>query len=280
MLEIFIRQTIDLLKKSDIQFQRTEIMPITLIHETGVKQINIQSKVSYSNVNLSDNLILQVMIMFTLLDAVIDSKYPNLEGKSFRSKYRNLPCDNDEELIFKEIYRLMKIFRNASVHSISAINFTGESVVIDYEYNNSVFKLEITKSGIGLLFAYILDSFESRNDLTDNHILAFRRSLYDHLISEIKEFSDDFKTNLQLIPSNQLRLKRSVRYQVRNPTYIIKGKDLIEITSPYLSDQPNRGVDYLVEFKGKKALIPDEILKNNQLSYRELNNWLILKKDS
>lgn len=277
MLKTFIRQTIDLLKNSDIRFHRTEIMPVTLNHETGVKQINIQSMVNFnsSSANLSDNLILQVMIMFTLLDAVIDSKYPNLEGKTFRNKYRNLPCNNDEEVIFKEIYRLLKLFRNASVHAASSINFADKYLVIEYRHVDTLFRIKITKLGVALLFTYVLEFFEPRNDLTDAHILGCRRSLYDDLISEIKEFSDDFKTDLHLIPMNQLRLKRSVRYKVGNPTYIIKGEDTIEIKSPYISDQPNRGVDYLIEFKDKKALIPDEILKNNQLSYSELNNWLI-----
>jgi hypothetical protein len=277
MLKTFIKQTINLLKESDIRFQRTEIIPVTLIHETGVKQISLQSLAARSSAHLSDNLVLQVMMMFTLLDAVIDSKYPDLEGKSFRQKYLKLPCTNDEELIFKEIYRLMKMFRNASIHSMSAINFTEESVMIDYEHKNTGFKLEVTKLGVELLFTYIVEIFESQKDLTDNHILSLRRSLYDELISQINLFSDDVQKPLQSIPLNQLRLKRSMRYCVGNPTYTINDKGDIEITSPYSADFPNRGVDYLVELKGKKALIPEEILKDYQFTYSDFNDWLIVK---
>ncbi|WP_033580764.1 MULTISPECIES: hypothetical protein [Priestia] len=278
MLETFIKQTITLLKESDIRFQRTKIIPVTFTHETGVKQVTLhmQSTLGPSSPRLSDNLVLQVMMMFTLLDAVIDSKYPNLEGKSFRYRYSKLPFTNDEDLIFKETYRLMKMFRNASVHSMSAINFTEESVMINYEFKNTVFKLEVTKLGVELLFTYILEVFELQNDLTDNHILSLRRSLYDELISQIKSFSDDFQKPLQSIPANRLRLKRSIRYCVENPTYMMNNKGDIEITSPYSADLPNRGVDYLVELKDKKALIPEEILKDNQFTDNDFNNWLLV----
>ncbi|HDR7963243.1 hypothetical protein QL993_25985 [Bacillus wiedmannii] len=278
MMNNFIEQTIDLLKRSDIYVRQTEIRPVEFKFEEGKNSpsLHLSCSDSYGGAKLSNNLILQTMMMFTVLDAAIDIRYPHLQGESYRKKYQRLPNSTDDEIILKGIFRVFKLFRNASVHSMSSINYDSDKMSVSYTYRQTSYNLEISKYGFELLFTYILDILDPLDKFTSHHHTSLNRKIYDEIKREIITFNDEFGAGLLDI-SNQIRLKRVVRYYIENPKYL-KVDGNIQITSIYKLQpmiEDHYGVDYFIELDSLQYLIPAEVLNNNQISTDEMQQWII-----
>ncbi|RFB53133.1 hypothetical protein [Bacillus thuringiensis] len=278
MMNNFIEQTIDLLKRSDIYVRQTEIRPVKFKFEEGKNcpSLHLSCSDSYGGAKLSNNFILQTMMMFTVLDAAIDIRYPHLQGESYRKKYQSLPDSTDDEIILKGIFRVFKLFRNASVHSMSSINYDSDKMSVSYTYRQTSYNIEISKYGFELLFTYILDILDPLDKFTSHHHTSLNRKIYDEIKREIITFNDEFGAGLLDI-SNQIRLKRVVRYYIENPKYL-KVDGNIQITSIYELEpmiEDHYGVDYLIELDSLQYLIPAEVLNNNQISTDEMQHWII-----
>lgn len=278
MINNFVRQTIELLKRSDIIVRPTEIRPVEFNYEENInsKTIHLSVHDYFGGADLANNFILQIMIMFSILDAYVDLKHPLLQGKSYRKKYKALPQNTDDEIILKEVFRLFKVLRNASVHSMSSISLANDSVVVSFQHLETNYSLEITKKGVNLLFTYVLDVLRPIKELTPYHLEGLNRKIYDQIINEINTFTDDFGTGLQNI-SNELRLKRIVRYYVKNPKYLIQNNK-IQITSIYELESIVKdyyGVDYFIEINFDKYLIPEEVLMDYRVPVNELERWVL-----
>ncbi|MFJ7557571.1 hypothetical protein ACIQXZ_27690 [Bacillus thuringiensis] len=267
-----------MLKRSDIYVRQTEIRPVKFIFEEGKNSpsLRLSCSDSYGGARLSDNFILQTMMMFTVLDAAIDIRYPYLQGESYRNKYQSLPNSTDDEIILREIFRVFKLFRNASVHSMSSINYDSDKISVSYTYRQTSYNIEISKYGFELLFTYILDILNPLEKFTSHHHTSLNRKIYDEIKREIITFNDEFRAGLLDI-SNQIRLKRVVRYYIENPKYL-KVDGNIQITSIYELQpmiEDHYGVDYLIELDSLQYLIPAEVLNNNQISTDEMQQWII-----
>ncbi|MED3351794.1 hypothetical protein P4388_24755 [Bacillus thuringiensis] len=278
MMNNFIEQTIDLLKRSDIYVRQTEIRPVKFKFEEGKNSpsLHLSCSDSYGGAKLSNNFILQTMMMFTVLDAAIDIRYPHLQGESYRKKYQSLPNSTDDEIILKGIFRVFKLFRNASVHSMSSINYDSDKMSVSYTYRHTSYNIEISKYGFELLFTYILDILDPLDKFTSHHHTSLNRKIYDEIKREIITFNDEFGAGLLDI-SNQIRLKRVVRYYIENPKYL-KVDGNIQITSIYELEpmiEDHYGVDYFIELDSLQYLIPAEVLNNNQISTDEMQHWII-----
>lgn len=277
MIDKFIKQTIGLLKKSDIVVRPTEIRPVELNHEDNTKTVYMSAYDSYGGARLEDNFILQIMIMFSVMDALVDRSYPALGGESFHKKYREMPNDTDEQIMFKEIYRILKVLRNASVHSMNSVSLEADhSIVASYTHKRTEFTLNISKNGMELIYTFIFNLINPpMSRLTKNHLLGIQRTLFDHIKSSIASFSDEFGSTLGGI-SDDLRLKRIVRYYVQNPLFEICN-DSIKITTDEYKLQSNfevnYGVDYQIQIDGKTAVLPAEVLIGNEISLNNLETW-------
>jgi hypothetical protein len=279
MMNNFIEQTIDLLKRSDIFIRQTEIRPVEFNYSEGTKtkKIYLSCNDSYGGANLSNNFILQTMIIFTVLDATIDVQYPELQGESYRKKYQSLPNVTDDEIsVFKEIFRVFKLFRNASVHSMSSINYAADKVSVSYVYRQTSYNIEISKYGFELLFTYIIDILNPLKQLTSHHHTSLNRKIYDEIKEEIAIFNDEFGSNLIDI-SNAIRLKRTVRYRIENPKFL-KVAENVQITSIYEVESQAEdyyGVDYFIKVNSCQYLIPAEMLNDNKISLNEMQQWIL-----
>lgn len=226
---------------------------------------------------LNENIVIQVTIFFTLLDNYIDFNYPNLEGESFSKKYKELPDNNDQQIIIKELYRIFKLLRNTVVHSLS--NLEGKaSVKISYNYRKTDFILDMSKLGFELLISLVLF-------LLDNQIkcqaykTGIMRTYFKDIKSNIYKFEDEFGTDNFYQTNDNLYLCRRRRYQIINPKYqILKSK--IKISKYKISDleKSYAAADYYIIFKEQEYIVPNEVLNENGLiSFKNLKAFLDVK---
>lgn len=276
MINEFIDKTIKFLKTSDIHIH----LPGHIKLEVG-KTLIIYAELSDDchQMKIEDNLIFHTIIFFTLMDALIDNNYPSMEGLSFRKKYDGLPCNSDLEIISKEIYRILKIFRNASIHaktSISVIHNT--DILIDYNHIKTNYKLHITKTSLELIYTCIFVIIGDYG-YTKDYKMGIIRSIYDEINYGTIDIQDDLGPNKLVDISNKLRLKRIVRYKILNPIWREDSTNgVITITKHSL--HPNEigiySCDYLINYLGNKYLIPDETLKTDgSIAIAGISSWKI-----
>ena len=269
----FIAKTVRIMKNSDIQIRLPEHRPVEFGQTTTV---SIVGSDRFCQTKLADNLIFHVMVFFSLLDSLIDSKYPNLEGFSFVQKYRELPSNDDNELIIKEIFRILRIFRNAITHSKSAITVT-DNIFVNYPRGNTQFNLQLNKTSLELIYSVILLVLDD-NGYAEQYLHGLMRTYYDDLKSGIIAISDDFGQNNLANVSDGFRLKRIVRYKLTNPEYNLDDStDVISIISSYPIPPyaiHHYSSDYLIELGGKKYLVPHEVLNTDgTIMLSEIMPW-------
>lgn len=273
VLDKFTELTTQFLLRSDLSIDVPDIIPAELLPD-GRSSIHICSSTIPDTANIKDNPVLTVTVLFSLLDVLADQRFPELEGQSFKKRYDGLPASNDYDTIFKELYRIMRLFRNAIVHCKSGISMSEESFDIDYNSTRGTLcKLEITRRACHLLFSLIVHYFRVRRS---SYMEGIVRSYFDDIRNGIKRISDDISVPLRNISNCGLRLKRS-RYRVINPNYNrTKHGTTLQISRYQLLQQERdwRGVEYNVSLGGVEYMIPDEALENdNEISVSGLEHW-------
>ncbi|GIP20660.1 hypothetical protein [Paenibacillus sp. J22TS3] len=267
MIEAFIKQTISMLEKSDIRIHQPDFRKVVFEDEKKHTVFIEVSDVLYGRSNLSDNLILQLMIFFGILDAKIDSLYPELENDKFEAKFSRLPESNDQELILKQLFRILKLFRNVAVHKRDAVSIENNTITC----NSGIKKLVISKLGLELIYSVI---FMLLNPLDKNeeYFIGILRQYYDDIKGAVFSFKDAAGEGLPEL-SNGIRLKWSVRYQVDNPSYEVD-ENYLTIKNPYDTGYEWYGVDYFID--GGSFVLPGEALNSdNQISISDLQAWKI-----
>ncbi|AST97677.1 hypothetical protein [Shouchella clausii] len=276
MINEFISQTTEFLNQSNIR-----------IHESDVRLVEINDdcstirNFSYVNLNpndIAENVLLHPLLFFTLLDANLDLKYPELSGKSFSHRYRNLPSSNDQEIILKECYRILKLLRNASAHNKNSISYNDEFVCVSYQFGGKDYKLKIKKYGLELIYSCLLKIYLDFDKMLPNEYrTGLARTYYDDILENISLFSDDEDTNLMSISQENLRIKRNVRYRIKKPE-IEELNELngLRIITTYASNEEIMARDeFLIEYKNKAYLVPAEVLDNdNKIQISELKKWV------
>lgn len=272
MLNDFIRQTVEFLKHSDIHIDSPSIESIEF-NVDGTCGRTCSCWTCTGAAEIKENVILNVTILFSLLDVLVDRRFPHLEGKSLRKKYLSLPSYNDHQIMFKEIYRIMKVFRNAIVHSKTSVSKNSNGFSIDYEYNSSHYKLTIERRALGLIFSMIIHYTR----LVDSpYITGILRTYYDQVLSGIAVLLDDINSPLAPI-SDALRLKVR-RYRTKDRAYRFDERANALLISRYEFDGPEQGtahLDYYVTVDGQLYLIPDEALDSSgAIARADMEEWV------
>lgn len=269
----YIDKTLKFIKKSDLRLRFTNYRDVNLL-PNGNQQIKMSSFSSLSLNEISGNRLLAQMVIFSLIDSFIDFKYPSLEGLSFKKRYNNLPSSNDGEIIFKEAFRLLKIMRNAFIHSRSSISTPNNDMHIQYQFKNTTFKLQCSSEAIEWMHSFLI-LYISRNGVGSAYVDAIWRSYYDKFIAGIQDFSDEFMMPLQSI-SPGIRLKIVVRYRINNPEYHVSDDGAFKFNK-YIVDcgyERFYGADYLFERQGHQFIIPDEALDDyGRISSAAIEEW-------
>lgn len=278
MINNFIKQTIDMLFKSDIKIHIPSFNKVELNGEKRTLFLEVKEFVNQTK--LEDNLIFCSMIFFTLIDTYIDIQYPYLEGDSFRKKYLKLPSTNDKEIIIREIYRILKIIRNATIHSRNSIELKdGNNLVVGYirgiNNKSTYFELSISKFGLELIYTLIL-LYLDQGKYCDAHQLGLLRTIYDDILSNISKISDDIDNKNLINLSSRIRLNRIQRYVILNPDYIIDSdKGIIEIHKSKFQDD---AIDYIIQYEDNRYIIPDEILSEKGIiKITDMKEWILEK---
>ena len=271
MFQDFLEKTLNLIRKSNFRLLIPQIREINLSQNgTRTIYIAIEDSVSSISIDFENNPILLSMITFSLIDTFIDLKYPQLEGLSFKRKYEKL-----DHNVLREIYRILKLLRNAVVHMKSAVEFKDDSCVISYTWKNTSFYLELNKIAYRTLItlAFILIKVQVENIYHFKYIQALIHSYYNEIRKSIK-IQDEFGDNLESI-SYDITLNFSpIRYQVKNPSIKEEyGTLIIEIVDNDIS----RFADYVIRLNGKDYLIPNEALKADRIAISELPDWTYLE---
>lgn len=272
MINDFIIKTIEFLKRSDVRFHLPEHREVELSNNT--QTVNITCEESFNKNRLNDNLIIHSMIFFSLFDAYIDSENQQYEGLSFRRKYDKLPCTTDYDIILKELYRILKVLRNTTVHSKSHISFNGKEILINYKFKGTNFKLLISKLGLELIYSAILLVIDNR--YLELYKAGLLREYYNEILLNIKDLKDDIGHNNFKYISDGIRLKRHVRYRVINPDFSIDYDKEILYINKYKYECSSYSADYLIEYNEGKYIIPEEILNDNRVLIKEISGYKII----
>lgn len=275
MIDDFIKQTVSFLERTDTRIHAPEIRTVRY-EENTTSLLMSDSEVVYLNrANISDNVLLGIMFFFSIIDAKVDLLHPELDGESFRQRYKRMTKKSDDEIILSQLFRILKLLRNASVHSKNSIVIMNNEITCSYSNMKTNFQLIITKLGLELIYSLILELVKTTMS-TSLYYSSIRRTYYDDIKANIKVFADDLGDSSLLELSNGIRLKRGVRYKITNSIFKIE-KDYLIIEKPY--DLPEdeklyRSCDYEVNYNGKNYLIPSEALdSNNKMDISHLCLW-------
>jgi len=271
MLNEFINQTGRLIKQSDIRIHVPEIIKLegNTLHMDGHHE-------SCSSARLNQNFLLNAFMFFGMLDAYVDSKYPSLVGESYAQKLRHLPSTTLSESVLKDVYRIYKVIRNATIHNAGSIASNGDRISIQYEFRNTQYEIEISKMGLELLHSIVYEiiyPFEPRSIVYSE---MFRVSLLTALRSEVIRFNDE-NANLGLQACDEYAYKYGRRYRPKNVDYTVDD-NLLTIQNPY-SIHPVEsnfsGVDYEIKKEGEIYLVPSEAMNNGTITLDKLSTWFL-----
>ncbi|WP_433943386.1 hypothetical protein [Paenibacillus sp. SN-8-1] len=274
MIKAFINQTRSLISRSDISLIIPSSIPVEN-NEDGTRTHNIYLSDHYNSAQISNNFILNVLMFFSMLDAYVDNKYPALVGGNFARKLRRMPKVSISEIVLREVYRIYKVIRNATIHNAGSIDIDEKgNIFIQYRFNDTKYDLEITPKGLQLLnsitFEFI-SPFESRSTKYSD---ALRVSLLTDLRKEIKKFNDE-NNSLDHVISNNLSFKYGRRYRPQ-PVRIDWSGNKLTIQNPHELhpiEASFSGVDYEIINGDNKYLVPSEALINNSISLEQLSVW-------
>ncbi|MBB6023147.1 hypothetical protein HNR77_004247 [Paenibacillus sp. JGP012] len=268
MLESFIQQTTKFLKSSNVRIFKPEYRGVIIKEDGSPSVIFTHNEEMYRSSNLEDNLILQIMVFFGVLDATIDTLYPELEGEGFQKRYSLLPQDNDSNTIIAQIYRILILMRNAAVHNKEAVSIQNNIIT----FKSGIKELSITKIGLELLYSTVL-LFIKPTSSNKEYNMGILRRYYDEIKSNISIFKDNNGEGIVEI-SDGIRLQVVVRYKVENSQYNVD-KDLITILNPHNTGSELYGSDYLIKFENRNISLPSEALDNEyKISRDELLIWV------
>ena len=272
MINNFIQQTINLIEQSDFRLNFPEVLD-TELEENGTKKISIEFIDRFgANIDIQNNFLLISSISFLLIDTYLDTIYEDLEGKSFKQRYEAIEENSDLNIMLKETYRVLKLIRNTTIHSKSAINIVDDSYIIGYRFRDTDFHLTISKKSFENLISLVLFIIKIETN-TNEYIVSLLRTYYKDIVLDIS-INDEFSDSLSQVASNKL-LKTMRRYRVINPTYNINNNILkIKPMDIWEQEKDFSGIDYVVKINNEKYLIPNEILINNKIAITDLEDWL------
>ncbi|HFT8168084.1 TPA: hypothetical protein ACU9Z1_005724 [Pseudomonas aeruginosa] len=218
-MNMFIHHTLTMLEDAGMSTRYPEIRHITL-DENGRSTVHSHhSLIQGKRVSIEQNQQMKFLMLFTLLDFHVDAVYPELEGKSYRQKYLNLPVQGDYNLVLSQLFRVAKVIRNALVHNQSSFAMTDGHVSVGYARDQQHFCLKMSweafKDFLTAIIMYV------RGDMgKGSYFLGIMRSVYASILAGITQFNDEFGSVLAQ-PTAGIKMKRRLRQVVLHPPYEI-----------------------------------------------------------
>lgn len=229
------------------------------INNDGTKKVHMEICDRIGNrVSIEQNQKMKIIMIFTILDAYIDSCYPELEGLSFSQKYKNIPSENDMDLMLSQLFRIAKVIRNSIIHSPSSFEFSNGNLNVEYEFRGTNFFVELSFDALNAFNTAIV-MYTKRDLGSGNYFLGIMRYIFGNIISGVCRFSDEFGTDLKH-PDCGIKIKPYLREVVMNTEYDLKnGEVKINFDESKLSEW--QGADFYIERNGEEFLVPIEALR-------------------
>lgn len=218
----------------------------------------------------------QIKIAFSILNEYINNKYPQSNNKKddFKIKYNTLPCGNDKEIIFKEIYNICRLLRNIVEHNKNKIKINNGKI----EFRNNIV-IVIDEDILYWLFSLVCEYFSE--DIEKYHSNYYHLGVLRFYYKKIRDnlISNGYSQNNILDISNEIYIRVSpVRNIITDPEYKIN-QDIINITKYEVGKELQYGSDYIIEYKNEKYCIPVEALDyNGNIAVDKICNWKIEDK--
>jgi hypothetical protein len=242
----YILSCIEFLQSTTSSPQLTERSSFELkADKTACIKMNLVDHIFLNGITVPD--LLETSIYFMVLDSYIESINPSLECLSFRKKYKSLPQTNNEEVIISKIYRILKVFRNAMIHSITR---TRNGLHISYVNNNSNFKLEVSLNGIKYIKGFILSYLLQQNsDYSQKYNEYHFNAFYQDILHEIVKFNDE---DGQLINVNTLTICRFIRYDCNSILFSIIDDNIVFDIPDKFNDLTKYPLDLNIKYQNTK----------------------------
>ncbi len=265
----FIEQTLKILKYTDLSIHFPEICEVTM--EGDKRHMSMVLDGASGGLRIKDNFVLQAMIFFGLIDAHIDIHNPELEGKNFTDKYKKLSVADDSSIMAREIYRLLRILRNAAIHSRTAISLDEKNI----EATTDDSKLHLSVSGLELIYTFVLLLIQESN-YSDEYKTCLLRTYYDDIRQAIVLLEDNSGIHFANISAGP-HLRRVVRYRVKNPAFQVDNDTQSLIIKKYAlkaSEAAHRDYEYILDINNSSYLIPNEVLDvSGQIGLKDIKKW-------
>lgn len=220
---------------------------------------------------------------FKNLDFLLEETL-SLKG-TFKDKYKNLPNKSEVNKIFKNIYRISKLIRNAERHNEKSISYNGSILEIEYSYCATDFFLKIDKDAFCFLeeiiyeFVFLYDNGYSEKYqelLLGNFYELVKKHFY------LSEFKDDISEPFfDVKPCPKVNTVR--RSSCRGLEYsVLETRLVFNVPSNVIPNSVNVekyfGVDIWVNIQGKDYIFPSEILdKDYSISLDEIEKFVMEK---
>lgn len=208
-------------------------------------------------VSIEQNPQMKFMMLFALLDFYVDATYPDMEGKGYREKYKNLPAQGDFNLILRQLFRVAKVIRNALVHNLSSFAIADGHVNVDYKRGKEHFSLKMSMEAFTDFHTAIV--MYIKGDMgKGNYFLGIMRAIYANILAGITHFNDEFGSTLEQLSAG-IRMKPCVRQVVLHPPYETSG-GVLRFAIAERQIPAWEGMDLYIVHNGEEFLIPREAL--------------------
>jgi len=256
-MNAFIYHTLTMLEDAGLSINYPKIQPITLDENGRIKMHANTPLIQGNRVSIEQNPQMKFLILFTLLDFHVDAAHPELEGKSYRQKYLNLPSQSDYNLVLRQLFRVAKIIRNALVHNQSSFSVADNHFSVDYRHNRQHFCLKMSREAFKDFHTAII--MYVRGDMgKGSYFLGIMRSMYASILAGITEFNDDFGSLLEQ-PTTGIKMNRHQRYVVLHPPYEACGGALrFPVAASQIPEYAD--MDFYFSHNDTEYLVPREAL--------------------
>lgn len=167
-MKSFQEQCLNYILKS---FEHKIILPThSKIDYRGIGKFhyNLSVRNAYHKSNNKPHRYIDYLIVFMLFDSFMENRISELINKTSYDKRLNFLTEKTKSDIYqKEFYRYIIIIRNSIVHHLKEIEDHGESLFMDYEFQNKKNSLKISVNSINSIISYI--AYIVKNEVLNNY---------------------------------------------------------------------------------------------------------------
>ena len=257
----FISDTIALFQNSNVNLRHSSITNVTL-DASGGQVIQASARIGATPPAIAHNWPVLVLLAFAVLDAQVDKADPSLQGSKFGVKEGSLPRATDIDKVRRNVYRILRIARNAVVHRPGDLTMYPTHLEVR---DCGPIQLTITPLGLDLAYTYVVGA-HILPSVPEAYNTALARQFYDELSGEVT------CADLDRL-STDLRLNRS-RRRVTNAVGTEHAAHVV-LNPPLPPDLANCGYDYPVSTSNGSYLVPHEVLTSQTVDWTRLQQWKI-----